>query len=153
MSLQMYSRFKLTRDEFVIQNLFACYHLPHHGRQLLSGGDQTGIYRRLLLLVLISPHLDPAKMEMQNANPTILSVADLPTRKTAASRPKRALAFLPPTYAADPFAATPDLVSDDGTDESDDDEVESIDAQEIYGTLVLLARIMSQPTDPRKQIS
>ncbi|KAI5853421.1 hypothetical protein BZA05DRAFT_352463 [Tricharina praecox] len=85
-------------------------------------------------------------MEMQNANPTILSIADLPTRKPAASaRPKRAHAFLPPTYAADPFAATSDLVADEGTDESeDDDEADGIDAQEIYD----LVATMCDPEHP-----
>jgi hypothetical protein len=71
---------------------------------------------------------------LQNANPTILNLSDLPTRKPAAStRPRSALASLVPSYAHDPFApsAVPDLISDDS--DSDDSVVESIDAQEIYG--------------------
>jgi len=91
-------------------------------------------------------------MEMQNANPTILSVADLPTRKpTASARPKRALEFFPPTYAVDPFATTPDLTGDEGTDESEDDEVESIDAQEIYGKFFFSRPHCIQIANSRKQ--
>lgn len=152
-SVQMRVRFELTRDEFVIQNLFACVAAICPTIVSRNSGvtapeftvasqecsySYTTLYSSLYPL-LTSPHLtSAAKMEMQNANPTILSIADLPTRKPAASaRPKRAHAFLPPTYAADPFAATSDLVADEGTDESeDDDEADGIDAQEIYGILL-----------------
>lgn len=74
-------------------------------------------------------------MEMQNANPTILNLSDLPTRKTGAARPRTELAALaPPSYALDPFvpSALPDLSFSDDSDD-DDGADEAIDAQEIYG--------------------
>jgi hypothetical protein len=74
---------------------------------------------------------------VQNANPTILNLSDLPTRKpTTSTRPRSALASLTPSYAHDPFSssALPELITDDSSDD-DDSVVERIDAQEIYGTL------------------
>ena len=79
----------------------------------------------------------------QNANPTILSIADLPTRKPAAStKPKSALAALAPSYASDPFLPShvPDLITDD-----DDDDDDQIDPQEIYGPLSLPTFQLSLP--------
>ncbi|KAL9610205.1 MAG: hypothetical protein Q9167_005082 [Letrouitia subvulpina] len=79
----------------------------------------------------------------QNANPTIRSSSDLPTRrgqktsKTANSRGKFGLldSVIPASaYVRDPF--NPSFGS--GSDDLDtDDEVEPIDEQEIYGTICL----------------
>lgn len=73
-------------------------------------------------------------METQNANPTILSISDLPSRqqlpkKTAA--PSYLLSGLTPAYARDPFATSIESASED--DSEDDSIVERIDEQEIYG--------------------
>jgi hypothetical protein len=80
-------------------------------------------------------------MEMQNANPTILNLSDLPSRKSAAStRPRCHLASLPPSYSTDPFSPLASSLSDltDSEDE-DDSVVENIDPQEIYGSSPLPA--------------
>ncbi|KAI4157869.1 MAG: hypothetical protein LQ342_007935 [Letrouitia transgressa] len=80
---------------------------------------------------------------LQNANPTIRSASDLPTRrgqkisKTANSRGKFGLldSVIPVSaYVRDPFNPS----SGSGSDDSEtDDEVEPIDEQEIYGTICL----------------
>ena len=68
-------------------------------------------------------------MEIKNANPTILNVSDLPTRKlTTTSRTRSPIDDVVPVSTTDPFA--PDAESDSGDDS--DLEIESIDAQEIY---------------------
>ncbi|KAK5806976.1 hypothetical protein VI817_001234 [Penicillium citrinum] len=65
--------------------------------------------------------------EMQNSNPTILNVADLPTRSRSVKKTT--------DYDSGIFAAIPnpaDFLSSDS--ESDDDLLEEpIDEQEIYG--------------------
>ena len=80
-----------------------------------------------------------AIMEMQNANPTILNISDLPTRKPAPSaRPRSCLTSLVPRYAVDPFTS-PSHSDEDGQDDQEEGEddgiVDRIDAQEIYGSL------------------
>ena len=80
-------------------------------------------------------------MGLDNANPTILSVSELPThrRKKAkeASTNKhsiRDVLMATPSYAIDPFYMSefPDTDSDDST-------VAPIDEQEIYGQYALLS--------------
>jgi len=96
--------------------------------------------------------------EIINENPTILSAADLPTRrsKTQSKNGKSSLRrgqFLNvdsipsfPTASEllrDPFAASPgeDSAYSSGSSDADEDVVEEIDEQEIYGnTSHLLAR-------------
>ena len=84
-------------------------------------------------------------MEMQNANPTILNISDLPTRKPAPSaRPRSCLTSLVPRYAVDPFTS-PSHSDEDGQDDDqeegeDDGIVDRIDAQEIYGPPPIASR-------------
>ncbi|KAL7266693.1 hypothetical protein RUND412_010752 [Rhizina undulata] len=70
-------------------------------------------------------------METQNANPTILTAADLPTRHAPAKRSLSAISTLTSTslFLHDPFSSSP---LSDSSDSDDDEEVEEIDAQEIY---------------------
>lgn len=80
--------------------------------------------------------------EMQNSNPTILSIADLPTRHQPASVRKPGsedgsifASYLP--YLADssdPFAVVSQSSSDAGSEDGDLME-EPIDEQEIFGML------------------
>lgn len=64
--------------------------------------------------------------EMQNSNPTILNVADLPTRDHHTQKPGNHLAGI--------FAATPNPADFLSSDSEDDDLLEEpIDEQEIYG--------------------
>jgi hypothetical protein len=75
-------------------------------------------------------------IEKDNANPTILSVSELPThrqkRKNREASSKehvvRDLLMAKPSYAMDPF-----YMSDFSDTDSDDSTVEPIDEQEIYG--------------------
>lgn len=91
-------------------------------------------------------------MEMQNANPTILNISDLPTRKSASlSRPRSDLASIIPSYPVDPFISDDaDLFGffeeNDGNDnlEEADNIVEPIDEQEIYD----LVATMCDPEHP-----
>lgn len=75
-------------------------------------------------------------METQNANPTILSISDLPSRlqqkKTA---PSALLTGLTPAYVRDPFATGTESASDDESE--DDSVVDRIDEQEIYGNFLI----------------
>lgn len=72
--------------------------------------------------------------EMQNANPTILSVADLPTRSGSTEKKQN-------DYELGIFAAVPkpsDFLSSDS--EGDEDLLEEpIDEQEIFGKLITLS--------------
>lgn len=77
--------------------------------------------------------------EVQNSNPTILNVADLPTRSRATVKSG--------DYGNGIFAAAPnpaDFLSSDSEQEDDDLLEEPIDEQEIYGrsSLALLQRIV-----------
>lgn len=76
-------------------------------------------------------------METQNANPTILSVSDLPSRRLEQkkSSPSSLLSGTVPAYTRDPFAtgAGADYSGSDDDESSDDSVVEKIDEQEIYG--------------------
>ncbi|KAF8251890.1 hypothetical protein K440DRAFT_612238, partial [Wilcoxina mikolae CBS 423.85] len=83
---------------------------------------------------------------MQNANPTILSLSDLPTRKPAPStHPHSHLASIPPNYSTDPFSPlTPSLSDLSDSDSEDDSIVETIDPQEIYD----LVATMCDPEHP-----
>ncbi len=75
-------------------------------------------------------------VEKDNANPTILSVSELPAhrqrRKNKEDSSKehvvRELLMAKPSYAMDPF-----YMSDFSDTDSDDSTVEPIDEQEIYG--------------------
>lgn len=75
-------------------------------------------------------------MVADNPNPTVLSPADLPSRRSkreenaAASRKSgiEELFLAKPSYTMDPFYA-----SDFSDTESDDSTLEPIDEQEIYG--------------------
>lgn len=74
--------------------------------------------------------------ELDNANPTILSAAELPTRRqaqkikelTSESHGIRDLLMGNPSYAIDPF-----YMSDFSDTDTDDSTLEPIDEQEIYG--------------------
>ena len=85
--------------------------------------------------------------EILNANPTIRNASDLPTRRGRTSsqvtKKKKSLfaSSIPSsTYLSDPFASSSD------SDSEDDDAVEPIDEQEIYGTLDFYHNILSGPT-------
>ncbi len=86
-------------------------------------------------------------VELDNANPTILSVSELPThrqqRKARVDGSKKQdiqeLLMAKPSYAMDPF-----YLSDFSDTESDDSSVEPIDEQEIYGEF----RISEIPSVP-----
>lgn len=75
-------------------------------------------------------------VELDNANPTILSVSELPThrqrRKARGDGSNKQgiqeLLMAKPSYAMDPF-----YLSDFSDTDSDDSSVEPIDEQEIYG--------------------
>lgn len=84
-------------------------------------------------------------MAKDNANPTILSVSELPSHRAKRNRgqaPKRKtigdILAAPPSYAMDPFYMS------EFSDDSDDSGVEPIDEQEIYD---LIAPI-SDPEHP-----
>jgi hypothetical protein len=74
--------------------------------------------------------------ELDNANPTILSVSELPSNrqrrkaKNDASKKRgvQGLLMAKPSYAMDPF-----YVPDFSDTDSDDSSIEPIDEQEIYG--------------------
>ncbi|CAK7905882.1 MIP18 family protein YHR122W [[Candida] anglica] len=90
-----------------------------------------------------------------NANPTIIDVADLPTRQT--KEPSRgsheqlmdrilSLSLLPPKRSSEitPTDALPDLVSDTGSSTEDDDEMEDeeedpVDSQEIFDLIATIS--------------
>jgi hypothetical protein len=77
-------------------------------------------------------------VELDNANPTILSVSELPShrqrrRQKEDSSNKHGIHDLlmgKPSYALDPF-----YMSDFSDTDSDDSSVEPIDVHEIYGKL------------------
>lgn len=77
-------------------------------------------------------------METQNANPTILSISDLPSRRQQQKKtaPSALLTGLTPAYARDPFATSAESASEDESE--DDSVVERIDEQEIYGNFLVL---------------
>ncbi|KAI5816765.1 hypothetical protein BZA77DRAFT_280230 [Pyronema omphalodes] len=81
--------------------------------------------------------------EPANANPTILNLSDLPTRKATNTKPKKALSSTVPTYLYDPFTAVPDL-DFSGDSEEDDETPEPIDSQEIFD----LVATMCDPEHP-----
>lgn len=66
--------------------------------------------------------------EVQNSNPTILNVADLPTRTRSTEKPGDQPSGI--------FAAVPNPADFLSSDSEDDDLLEEpIDEQEIYGTV------------------
>jgi hypothetical protein len=77
--------------------------------------------------------------EILNANPTIRNASDLPTRRrrtssTAAQKHPLGLfanSIPSSTYLTDPFES---VAAFSNSDSEDDDVVEAIDEQEIYGT-------------------
>jgi hypothetical protein len=78
-------------------------------------------------------------VQLDNANPTILSASDLPShrqrrkgRDDTSSKKLgiRDLLMAKPSYALDPF-----YLSDFSDSDSDDSTVEPIDEQEIYGEI------------------
>lgn len=70
---------------------------------------------------------------MDNENPHVLSQSDLPTRKPRKPRATAGPRILPPPLR-DPFETLPeDISSADDSDEDWSEDVEGIDAQEIYG--------------------
>lgn len=86
-------------------------------------------------------------METQNANPTILSISDLPSRKQEQKKtaPSGFLAGFTPAYVKDPFATSTGVTDFSSGDESEDDSiVERIDEQEIYGELPSLLAFNGQ---------
>ncbi|MCJ1377558.1 hypothetical protein MMC17_000653 [Xylographa soralifera] len=86
--------------------------------------------------------------EIQNSNPTVRNVADLPTRRGRTSSPTTNIHSLglfadtipSSSYLLDPFEPAP---TSSGSD-SDDDAVEPIDEQEIYD----LISTISDPEHP-----
>lgn len=81
-----------------------------------------------------------AGVELDNANPTILSASELPSRKpnrkgrSGQSEKKgiRDMLMAKPSFSMDPF-----YLSDFSDTDSDDSAVEPIDEQEIYGKCLL----------------
>ena len=81
--------------------------------------------------------------EILNANPTIRSVSDLPSRRrqsnlpSTSKTPKGLFASTVPAsaYLPDPFS--PSTASDSDLSEEEDDAVEPIDEQEIYGRVII----------------
>ena len=77
-------------------------------------------------------------VQLDNANPTILSASDLPShrqRRKGQDEPSkkhgvRDVLMAKPSYALDPF-----YLSDFSDTDSDDSTVEPIDEQEIYGEI------------------
>ncbi|RPB10405.1 hypothetical protein P167DRAFT_509307, partial [Morchella conica CCBAS932] len=82
-------------------------------------------------------------METQNANPTILSVSDLPSRRLEQkkSSPSSLLSGTAPAYTRDPFATGTgaDYSSSDDDESEDDSVVEKIDEQEIYDLIATIS--------------
>ncbi|KAH8147732.1 uncharacterized protein LAJ45_08197 [Morchella importuna] len=82
-------------------------------------------------------------METQNANPTILSVSDLPSRRLEQkkSSPSSLLSGTVPAYTRDPFATGTgaDYSSSDDDESEDDSVVEKIDEQEIYDLIATIS--------------
>ncbi len=84
-----------------------------------------------------------------NANPTILSVSELPTRRqkrtnrgeSSEENVIRELLMAKPSYAMDPF-----YMSDFSDTDSDDSTVEPIDEQEIYGELTKASVSVDNPS-------
>lgn len=79
-------------------------------------------------------------MTLDNANPTILSVSELPSHRAKRNKGQtlkkdsvQAILSAPPSYTLDPF-----YLSDLSEPESDDSSVEPIDEQEIYGVFLHL---------------
>ena len=76
---------------------------------------------------------------LDNANPTILSASQLPTRQKKAL-PRRGpesryddVVFAKPSYLSAPFCASSALAWSSANDGSDEFAAEAIDEQEIYG--------------------
>jgi hypothetical protein len=76
-----------------------------------------------------------AAKELDNANPTVLSASELPTRRLRKDRDAsskvegiRAILMANPTDTLDPF-----YLSDFSDTDSDDSSIQPIDEQEIYG--------------------
>jgi hypothetical protein len=76
-----------------------------------------------------------AAKELDNANPTVLSASELPTRKLRKDRDAsskvegiRAILMANPSDTLDPF-----YLSDFSDTDSDDSSIQPIDEQEIYG--------------------
>lgn len=81
-----------------------------------------------------------AGVELDNANPTILSASELPSRKPnrkgrggqSEKKGIRDMLMAKPSFSMDPF-----YLSDFSDTDSDDSAVEPIDEQEIYGKCLL----------------
>jgi len=80
-------------------------------------------------------------MELDNANPTILNVSDLPSnrqrRREKGDGPKKQgvqeILMARPSYSLDPFYLSDFSDGDSSDADSDDSTLEPIDEQEIYG--------------------
>ena len=89
--------------------------------------------------------------EIQNANPTIRDASDLPTRRRRISPPTTkkhplglfASSIPSSTYLVDPFEPARESSESD----SDDEVVEPIDEQEIYGANPLHKSNILKPTN------
>jgi hypothetical protein len=87
--------------------------------------------------------------DLQNANPTILNPSDLPSRRRTSTVKQRRdggtglFDSLVPSYGY-PYNAL-DVPTFPSDSESDDDLVEDIDEQEIYGMFLLPARLLGSP--------
>lgn len=88
-----------------------------------------------------------AVKELDNANPTVLSASELPTRRPRRDRDVpskvdgiRAILMADPSDSLDPF-----YLSDFSDTDSDDSTIQPIDEQEIYGTFPLPPQITFSP--------
>lgn len=87
----------------------------------------------------MAPALTIAMATLDNANPTILSASQLPTRQKKAE-PRRGpeskydeLIFAKPSYLSSPFCGQGLATWPRGNDWQDEFTPEAIDEQEIYG--------------------
>jgi metal-sulfur cluster biosynthetic enzyme len=95
---------------------------------------------------------------MENSNPTVLNPSDLPSRRLGSNIKQRVDGSTGLFDAIQPVLSYP-YSSPSGSDDSDDDSVEDIDSQEIYGRCPDLADgadsldLISTISDPEHPLS